>query len=1269
MNLNIINWKYNRDCFPLQSSVILRTLVFLTFLFSFFTSRAQYTIIGQNSFEGLNIFGPMTTGASSDTFFSRHAYIYPVTTLGQLSDGDTIRSIEFFKSDFNSYSGHPRFRIYLAMTKAADFGTKNISWPTHAAAMTKVYDNDPSLVVDNTKGFKRFDFNIAYFRVDTSKGENLKILVEFIQYQKQALPITWVYENDASVPAFISNNETKYIAAAGKPVDSTNGSNLRKPYIKINFPRYNVNLGVTNVYCLGRVPVLMNRADTIMARINNSGLKTVYNRKIYLGVSGANTFKDSIIIDSVLPYEERIIAFGSYKPVVQGSEWIKVYIEPDDYPFDDVDSVRRIVDYNVYSHAGPFSQNGPGGIGFTGATGDFVAKFYTDSTIYINQIKVDFAGNGREFQLGIWDENSRGLPGNNIFTSDTLMSVAGTYILSVLPKVKIDSGFFVGIRQTSTSNVAFVYQIEDPIRPNAFYFAEPYGDTSWVPFSPGFNFKFNIQPRIQVGNDLAVLRVDYPTNSDTIEYNQFDSIAPKATIINYGFIDQNAPFDVICEIHNLYGKKIYGDTVSTTLKSNDSAQIIFSKSLSRNNYGKMLMRVFTKLPGDKVLDNDTLETEFDIVIRHDVSVETYFEPADGAKFELNVDKVAPVVRVVNNGVNTKKNIMITSRIRQEDKISNVQTKMATLLGTESIIIPFDSFTIPWWGDVTFECFTWGVTDSFPLNDTARIQVYVDKSYDLGVLSVSKPAANSRYERKASFQPYVSFRNFGTKDQTAVPIYAIVKDVWGDTIYSDVKNVDVVKFSSNQILFKNFAVPDAVQTLTFMVKTGLTNDQDPSNDSAKLYFDVVTANDISVKEVLTPGNGKVFNASTSLKPSAVIYNNGNHNITASPIFYCEIRNSKGDLMYLDSTTIFSTLNTGNFDTIRFNKNFDALVKDVYTCKIWHKWGSDGEASNNSITSSFEVSYLKSVKAKSIEIPEKNKIYSYSYDSLTPQISIQNDGLESIYTPINYSFDITGSSGSVYQQTGHLDSLAVGATKTINLPATFILNKTGSFTSTLIIKNSEDSYSFDDTLFTVFSIAKAYDVEATMFLIPGADTSIHVNRSYAPVVRFTNLGDSALSTPFSVSLILSEGTSVKYNTNESITLDSGEQKDVVFSNLFAPEDRGSWSAMAISRLGKDQEKSNDTLHYQFEVTFPAGIGSVSQGGISIFPNPATDQLTIESKSQITRINIYDVNGQVIYSDRINDNSKQEIIHVGDWAKSIYVAEISTTDGLVRMRFVVR
>ncbi len=168
-----------------------------TLLLTWQESTAQYTTIGPVTFTS-NTYGPMVCRTDSANAFSRHAYIYPASTLGDLAHGDSIRMIEFFKTNTSVYAGSPNFKMFIGMSDSADFGAGNIqSWSTETSksGVKKVFDGSIQSIVDATTGYKPFVFD-SLFVFDTTQGSHLKIFVEF--YQNAAQPVglipLWAYE-------------------------------------------------------------------------------------------------------------------------------------------------------------------------------------------------------------------------------------------------------------------------------------------------------------------------------------------------------------------------------------------------------------------------------------------------------------------------------------------------------------------------------------------------------------------------------------------------------------------------------------------------------------------------------------------------------------------------------------------------------------------------------------------------------------------------------------------------------------------------------------------------------------------------------------------------------------------------------------------------------------------------------------------------------------------------------------------------------------------
>ena len=1185
----------------------------------------------------------MVCRTDSVNAFSRHAYIYPSATLGDLAHGDSIRMIEFFKTNDFVYAGTPNFKMYVGMSDSADFGAGNIqSWSTETSrkGVQKVFDGSIQSIVDATAGYKAFAFD-TMFVFDTTQGSHLKILVEFYQNTAQTVGLIplWAYENNFSVTGFVSNNETKYIFGVNQAPDSTIFTQVRKPSIRIHFPRYDTNAAVNNVYALGELALLMAPVDTIKFNVRNTGKKVLHNHPFEVAISGANSFRDTVYVDTLLTNSDKMLFSHTYKPKNKGVDTVTVRSLGDPYSLDDTTVFLRKISHNVLSHNNPFVTNAAFGIGFNGSSGDFIAKYYTDSN-YINQIKIGFSSSGQPFMLGIWQEDSNGGPGKEIYTSDTLLSNGGQYIQPVLPKVQVRDGYFVGIRQLGTQNIAFNYEAETPVRPGVFYFAAPARDTNWTSFSPGFDFNFDIQPRIQIAHDVAVIGITYPADLDTFEFSIGDSIKPKAIVYNYGVKDQNNPFDVVCEILDQFNNVVYKSIKIITLDAEDSLEITFDKPFSLGNYGDLRMLVYTKLSGDLAIENDSLAIDFSIYVNYDIQVESFFEPVAGTRFELNKDKVSPTVRMVNFGSRDQSNIRVTSRIRQDTKIAKEQTQTISLAGGGSQILAFDSVTIPFAGDVIFEVFCWNAIDSFPVNDTARVTVEVVRSNDLGIVSIIRPRDSSIYERNQVFRPYLNYRNFGLGDQDSTVVTCAITDESGSVIYRDTVIRPLPKFSTIQALFKDFKAPNKAQTLTFDAKTWIAGDQDTTNDRISTQFFIKTKTDLALVAIKDPVKDSLYLLGDTISPKVTVVNIGNTIVPATAQLFYRIVNSTGAEVYFDSTTIGNTLAIDNRTDVNFPDFVFFNIKDAYNAVCFIKLPTDGEAGNDTLRTNFNASAKNSISLGDITLPTHNQVYQLNIDTVFPSFSIVNSGLNDISNPVYYTVTFNNNGSEVYRVS---DSITVLLSETsIDIqPMPFVPLITGKIKMKVTIQNVDDEIVSDNELERDFFVSLQNDVAPIAFVYPEIDSLVFANRTYAPKGQFRNLGDSAQRSEFSVSYIISLNGTQLYNSNKNITLDSGSPITVGFDSTFTPTTPGTYDMFLITRLGIDQVLTNDTLTGSFVVDFHSSAPMIQSYGVKLYPNPSNSTVFISStNSTIKSVEVFSANGRIIEILKMNHNKSVEV-----------------------------
>lgn len=244
-------------------------LIGVLFLGAEISAQSITVGVGQY-FTASNTYGPMRSNTTAD-HWNRHAYIYPATALTGLYHGTNIGSIEFFKYVALDYIGGETFKIYIKNIAAQDWGTAALDWPTAITGASLVFDGAPQANVAGDQGFKKFSFSSPYV-YDTTNGYNLAILVEYYQPTAQPTAISWLYDSDVSFPLYTAN-QCKYISGSGVPTNSLTSSNVRHPYLKINFPA-SLNMEATAVLQPSTSSTLYG-STSVEARYSNTGLNTI----------------------------------------------------------------------------------------------------------------------------------------------------------------------------------------------------------------------------------------------------------------------------------------------------------------------------------------------------------------------------------------------------------------------------------------------------------------------------------------------------------------------------------------------------------------------------------------------------------------------------------------------------------------------------------------------------------------------------------------------------------------------------------------------------------------------------------------------------------------------------------------------------------------------------------------------------------------------------------------------------------------------------------
>ncbi|MEP6584032.1 MAG: T9SS type A sorting domain-containing protein [Ginsengibacter sp.] len=241
-----------------------------------------------------NTYGPFTTNTTVS--WNRHAFIYPASLLTDIPSNSNIDSLFFSRvSISNTYgmlAGLVTCNIYLKNTTITDFGASPLDWSIESASATLVYNNDPSSVVSNTAGFKKFIVSTPFLFT----GNNLEVLIEYTQSAPATGEVVWGYDNNAGIPAYLANS-TKYISgSSGSPTNLLTNSNLRHPALAIYYTpiqpidaKVSAIIGPASISCYGSP----QNFSVLLKNDGNTNI-SVGTAAVTLKISGANSFMSTL---------------------------------------------------------------------------------------------------------------------------------------------------------------------------------------------------------------------------------------------------------------------------------------------------------------------------------------------------------------------------------------------------------------------------------------------------------------------------------------------------------------------------------------------------------------------------------------------------------------------------------------------------------------------------------------------------------------------------------------------------------------------------------------------------------------------------------------------------------------------------------------------------------------------------------------------------------------------------------------------------------------
>ena len=104
--------------------------------------------------------------------------------------------------------------------------------------------------------------------------------------------------------------------------------------------------------------------------------------------------------------------------------------------------------------------------------------------------------------------------------------------------------------------------------------------------------------------------------------------------------------------------------------------------------------------------------------------------------------------------------------------------------------------------------------------------------------------------------------------------------------------------------------------------------------------------------------------------------------------------------------------------------------------------------------------------------------------------------------------------------------------------------------------------------------------------------------------------------------------------------------------------------VTAMGVDTE--SDYSEEACTKTLGESLGE-NESYFNIFPNPASDNITISTNQEITEVNIYNILGVNVYNEQFTINNSQLNVNISDFCNGVYFIKVKTEEGEIVKRFI--
>ncbi|MEG0559989.1 MAG: T9SS type A sorting domain-containing protein, partial [Muribaculaceae bacterium] len=291
--------------------------------------------------------------------------------------------------------------------------------------------------------------------------------------------------------------------------------------------------------------------------------------------------------------------------------------------------------------------------------------------------------------------------------------------------------------------------------------------------------------------------------------------------------------------------------------------------------------------------------------------------------------------------------------------------------------------------------------------------------------------------------------------------------------------------------------------------------------------------------------------------------------------------------------------------------------------------------------------------------KGKVYKNR--NLTVSCDIKNNGSEEYYAPININLSNKSTGYSVFTGDEIVVDILAGETQTIDIVNKINIDP-GEYTLTISHKYGITiSTPIDITVLPEPAPAKLALTENIYF----ADNNNVPKDKFCLYASVKNSGGVYNGTLRAYVYPIAGGTAVG-NVTKSVEIDTNTTSLIEIKGaLNAPE--GMYKAIIFAKIGNDFVKLAPYEYNYSEFKLVNGTGGVDEvttaNGTMVYPNPATDFITVKSEKAITAIHIFDISGTLQISSKVSG------IDISSLSAGNYLIQVVYDGGVDMKHFIKR